>query len=236
MAATIRESDHKIVRALLQDDVADDLWDYAQYLEYCREELPWQDLEDHIVVVQEQVKLRGRKRQAARNTQDIIEIIGKIVKSRGCSREEISEELRKERFAASSTLAEVNKSIDLAVRILLMLNTTEADLDLPQTVALQWRNHESLSGFVDRLFPQPANEFLLNVPYKIDHEFIAVNIVKFAKVKVRWTTSLEDHLRLRFEGGGRVLRVFPYKAWLIQQLRPAGSHYYGFVTFVAPTA
>lgn len=61
-----------------------------------------------------------------------------------------------------------------------------------------------------------------------DGSFNACKIMRFAACEIRWTNSIEDHLRFRFEGGKRVLRVFNHKRWLIRQLQgPVGRRIRG---------
>jgi hypothetical protein len=251
------ETAPKIVEALIDRTPGYDSSEFADYLEYCKEELPWKEnpmvtngelngVVNHEVhgqkkksswelpwkkktdVQQEPLELRSRIR-AARSAQDILDVVEIIANSRTVARATVYENLQQELGSFGTiTKDDLDECIDLAIRIWLMLNVRKAILDRAQTAALQWRDDESLDQFVKRLFPEPAINLILNIPNRVEYEFNAINIQIYGRMKIRWTTSLEDHLRLRFEDHGRVLRVFPYKAWLIEHLHPTGSKYFGY--------
>lgn len=170
--------------------------------------------------------------QAAQNHEGILTVIENLNRFRSLPRYKVVAKLREDLFPSSAAEL-VGHSVDLAVRRWLMLNVTETFSQLqllwPQTVALNWRDEESLLAFVGRLFPGPQTVMTINTINYLDDAFIATSIMKYAKLEVRFTTSLEDHLRLRFDGGGRILRVFNHKQWLLKHLNLAGARISGFV-------
>lgn len=170
---------------------------------------------------------------AAESYADFLKIIGSLDELRSLPRHEVVTKLSNTHFT-STTPEFVDPAIDLAVRRWLMLNVTDPFSQIrllwPQTVALHWREEESLLGFIARSFPGPRTTMTIDTTNYLDDAFNAISITKYAKLEIRFTTSLEDHLRLRFDGRGRVLRVFNHKMWLLKQLRPAGARVSGFVS------
>ena len=111
--------------------------------------------------------------------------------------------------------AALNRTIDLAIRILVMINVRETSfrLQTPQTPSIQWDDDSTLVNFVTRLFRRST----LHITAKdgrIDPLFTVASMVNICGLKIEWTQSLQDHLRL--DRRAHVLRVFPYKHCLLK--------------------
>jgi hypothetical protein len=120
------------------------------------------------------------------------------------------------RFPDANDIA-LNRSIDLTIRLWLSLNVREEAFRhlSPRTPALEWNETSTLQDFVSALFPTAqwqiqAREGRLH-PY-----FTVANMIKICGLKLEWTDSLEDHLRL--DRRQKALRVYPYKRCLAMHL------------------
>ena len=111
----------------------------------------------------------------------------------------------------------LNRMLDQALCALLMVNVREncfKCLTL-QTPVHQWDDASTLEAFVSGLFP-PSMLDLTPKDARLDPHFTAANMVQICGLRILWTDSLEDHLRL--DRKALVLRVFPYKACLLAYL------------------
>lgn len=154
---------------------------------------------------------------AAKTHQEILSVVDTLSERRQCQRSDVRDALRS-RFPGATTLA-IDKSIDQAIRMWLMLNVLshERAIHLTQTPAIQWDEHSNLVGFVENQFAksQRAQNQVL------DYDFTAVNIIRYSGVKIKWTSSLTDHLRLERKRDQRILRIYPFKQCLLDHLEAA---------------
>ncbi|KAK4450252.1 hypothetical protein QBC34DRAFT_484515 [Podospora aff. communis PSN243] len=142
---------------------------------------------------------------AAKTHQDIAEICLTIKNLRSCPRTQILDQLRA-KFPNEQDLS-IGRSIDLTVRLWLMLNIRDDALGVrtPHRTAINWRDSMSLERVLDEEFPKFPPE-----PWKRQTRLSPL---------FTWTESLGDHLRLDMRG--KILWVFPHKAFLLAHLRSA---------------
>jgi hypothetical protein len=122
----------------------------------------------------------------------------------------------------SSCDTSLNNSIDVALRLWLMLNVRRFDQTLtPDTISLQWNDDDTLAQFVKQQFPKATEPMTSNASHRVDADFTAVTLQEYRPIDVVWTTSLEDHLRLKYDRKKRRarLRVFPFKQILVDHLK-----------------
>ncbi|KAK2603340.1 hypothetical protein N8I77_009805 [Diaporthe amygdali] len=102
---------------------------------------------------------------------------------------------------------------DLAVRMWLMINVLDAEVDLVDDEAPRkpWREDQSLDNLIKSLFPQSKIDLDLKES-RLDPHFTATNLEKICGLRLEWTRCLANHLRL--DRRKKVLWVFPYKAFL----------------------
>jgi hypothetical protein len=152
---------------------------------------------------------------AATTHEDILCIVDVLSSKRDLRRPQIRDQLR-ERFPEAGGQA-INWSIDLALRLWLMLNVRDEAFSLhaPQTPSIQWDDWTTLLDFVEHQFPTATRSYERR-NMQFDHTFTAVNIVRYSGLRIEWTTSLADHLRL--DRRRRVLRIFPFKHCLQSHL------------------
>lgn len=101
-----------------------------------------------------------------------------------------------------------------------MINLRERDLEsqkAPKTPMLQWNDS---STFADLLSVQfPSSKWHLEAKASRLHPYFKVaNMVQICGLKLDWTSSLQDHLRLERYENENVLRVYRNKSFLQGQV------------------
>jgi hypothetical protein len=143
--------------------------------------------------------------------QDIADLVHQI--KQPLSRETIRENL-KNRLAMTSRNTEelLNNSIDLAVRLLLMIEIGGFQYGISSHTSLRWIDG-TMKGFVHKWFDQPC--ILGHEHVKLSKIFNARNLECIAGIQITWTSNLADHLRMR-DDDTRVA-VFHYASFLEYQ-------------------
>lgn len=161
---------------------------------------------------------------AAQSYKDIISIIQVLSNRRDCCRDCVRSVLLQE-FFSDKDIVLVNNSIELALRLWLMLNVRDNKLARPKTKAIQWEDDETLLEFIDRQFPICSEYLILNGSHRVDFGFTVASLRQFRHIDVMWTSSLEDHLRMVYNQQTKktTLKVFPHKRILIDYLNFRGS-------------
>lgn len=152
---------------------------------------------------------------AAKTHGDILFIARTLQQSEAKTRPAVRHSLQT-RFQDTTDIA-LNRSIDLTIRLWLSINVREKTFRAlkPQTPALEWNDASTLRDFLWGLFPRAkwdlqAREGRLH-PY-----FTVANMIKICGLRLDWTDSLEDHLRL--DRRHKILRIFRYKCCLTAHL------------------
>lgn len=113
---------------------------------------------------------------------------------RGLTRQEVKHQLTsQDPIMEVGDEGVINTSIDLTVRLLLMLEVGRFHNCFSGHKELTWRDG-SLQVFVESLFNCPQG--LARDHVKLEKVFIARNLRRIARVEVVWTDNLVDHLRL----------------------------------------
>ncbi len=149
----------------------------------------------------------------AATTHDDIVFIVRTLSNDKASTRPFFRNLIHQRWPDANDLA-LNRSIDLSIRLWLMLNVREGLLT-PQTPTIQWDDRSTLRDFVVRQFPRAKWQPTARES-RLDPYFTAANMVRICGLKLDWTDSLEDHLRL--DRRVKTLRVFRYKFCLSAHL------------------
>lgn len=101
---------------------------------------------------------------------------------------------------------------DLAVRMWLMINVLDAEVDLVDEAPRKlWLEVQSLDDLIKSLFPKSKVVLSLKES-RLDPHFTATNLERICGLRLEWTRCLANHLRL--DRRKKVLWVFPYKAFL----------------------
>ena len=132
---------------------------------------------------------------------------------RPCLRRAV-QELFPDRDASTEDL---NRCLDLAIRLLTMMNVREPAfaLQTPGTPLLQWDDNTLFADFLAKHVESSVQK-LVGRDRRLHPLFTVVNMASLCGLRVEWTQSLADHLRL--DRRAKVLRVFPYKSSLLRHL------------------
>ena len=152
---------------------------------------------------------------AAKTHDDISHISQVLSRTRMVSRDKVRDELLS-RFRDSDSV-DIDRAVDLTVRIWLMINIRDDDMSvrMPQKNSIQWEDDVSLSTLIATHLPTS----LLQVPSRqsrLSPQFTVANMVKLCGLQLKWTESLEDHLRL--DRRSKELWIFSYKDFLLKHL------------------
>ena len=152
---------------------------------------------------------------AAKTHGDILFIARTLQKSEAKTRPTVRHSIQA-RFQDATDIA-LNRSIDLTIRLWLSVNVREVAFRTlsPQTPALGWDDASTLQDFLLGLFPR-AQWHLLARDGRLHPYFTVANMIKICGLRLEWTDSLEDHLRL--DRRHKILRVFRHKCCLTAHL------------------
>lgn len=142
---------------------------------------------------------------------DLNAVMRLIQQSPHLSRPEIRCELSN--TFATATVAGLNSSINLALRLWLMINFQDIRYQTlrHQATCIEWNESSTLHARVAELFPK-ARWDVSAATSRLGPHFTAVFLTQVCGLKIVWTTSICDHLRLdRYSG---TLRIIPYASHL----------------------
>lgn len=154
---------------------------------------------------------------AAKTHEDIFHICSTLTAGKSMPRREIRKLLSLRFRRPQEDDLSIDRLIDLTLRLWLMLNVRGDELSIltPQTPALHWDDGFSLEQFISMQFPQSTTELTIRES-RLDPSFTAANMVRICSLHIKWTASLEDHLRL--DRRRKILSVFPFKDFLVGHL------------------
>jgi hypothetical protein len=94
-----------------------------------------------------------------------------------------------------------------------MINFQEKEYEglRPLAPCMPWGEGTTLRAFSESLFPRSRWKIKAKVS-RLHPYFTAANMVRICGLEIKYTTSLQDHLRL--DRSRKALHVFPYKCWL----------------------
>ncbi|MCJ1414035.1 hypothetical protein MMC32_000360 [Xylographa parallela] len=156
----------------------------------------------------------------------IVAVVEKLLAEPKSLRQSVKEHVKRmeiERNLPEKNDAFLDRSIDLALRVWLMINSRDRMNDTSPIT--KWIGDKSLDDLVKELFPVEKESTDLRFTYR----FTAANIERYSGVKIVWTRYLSEHLSFDDEEEYRKLKIFPYKKWLKDMLelgklqRPATS-------------
>ncbi|KAL4885453.1 hypothetical protein BJY04DRAFT_230987 [Aspergillus karnatakaensis] len=189
-----------------QHTIAGHLWGYQQ-------QVPKQQLRPYFQYYTEQcrtvLQLHGNS-IPIRTHQDVIEISSRI--RRDHSRAEINHFLQTHQWTTNEAVSTeiTNASIDLAARLLCMLDIGDFENAHSGRDKLRWIEG-SLSDFIAEKLPVSISDERDTV--KLDGGFNIYSMVRIAGFNVEPTSNLADHLRLR--DVDRTISVFHHASFLM---------------------
>lgn len=131
----------------------------------------------------------------AETHEDVIQVSDLL--QQGLTKTEVKEKLRDNLGPVSSTTIRdemLEASIDLAIRLLLMIKVGELSDCFAAYKSLQWEEGTSIRQFVISSFE--PRRIMINERVKLDKIFNARNLERIAGMKIIWTDNLADHLQV----------------------------------------
>lgn len=145
----------------------------------------------------------------------IVDLVSKeIIYGRPCQRKILRETLGKASQFNSHVEDSINRTVDLALRLWLVMNIRDDDF-APGVHSIQWDDSESLQSFIASQFPKPRlfkelSEKMFD--FVLPDNFTIVKLKRYSGIKIDWTYDLSEHLDL--DKDHRILKVFPLKAYM----------------------
>jgi hypothetical protein len=133
-------------------------------------------------------------------------------------REGLRETLAKDSHFGHHSEESLNRTIDLALRLWLVVNIRDKEYS-PGAHSIQWNDGISLQTFIAQQFPKPRmlrdlNERMFD--FVLPDNFTMVKLKWYSDIKVDWTDDLSEDLNL--DRDERILKVFPLKHY-VNELR-----------------
>lgn len=177
---------------------------FRSYFEYYNEEL---------VLLRTGIseKTWQSKGLATKTYEDIFYVVN-VLRDNGDSRRPQLRSLLRSRFRSSDDLG-LDRSINLAIRLWLMINTQEPEFGGIRhgATCVQWDDETTLRAFFQRLFPKTRWQ-ITSRSSRLGPHFTAAFMERVCGLKIEWTTSLQDHLWL--DRPRKALKIFPFKCHL----------------------
>jgi hypothetical protein len=203
-----------IGKAMLRETFeAADLHSFERYFRYYEQELGLQNF--------------GKMAKALRPTPlavkthaDVIHVVNAIRTRQDSTKLELRLQLAQHFDRANSD--EIDRSIDLGVRLWTMVNVREPRLKLlaPQTEPISWQCSATLRSLLAQTFPR--SRWQLEVKdSRLHPSFTAAFMTDICGLQLEWTDCLADHLRL--DRREKALRIYSYKSVLQYRLKEALS-------------
>lgn len=152
---------------------------------------------------------------AVKSHEDVIYIVQFLLEQRHTTKSDLKERLSI-RFPGANEFA-IDRSVDLVVRLWLMLNVRNVDepVRTPHKVAIHWDNDQSLLDIIHTQF-HASSSVLDSTKSRLHPSFTIATMVQVCGLKVKWTDSLEDHLRL--DPRKKEIWIFPGKDLLMKHV------------------
>jgi hypothetical protein len=170
----------------------------------------WRYYREECLLYQHSLKPNDR---AIKSLEDLLEIV-QMLKS-GLLKNEIKDVLRSKLDGRiDSTDANLKMSIDLAARLLLMMNIDGREALILRPNRLIWEAG-SLKHFVRQCF-DPSDSGMMTFGLKVGRTFTARNLERVAGLEIIWTDNLANHLRVT--GDDTRVFIFHHASFLQCQL------------------
>ena len=147
----------------------------------------------------------------AQSYEDVFHIVAVLRNNRNSTRPEIRSLL--ETALHSTNDQSLNWSINLAIRLWLMINLQDPQFEglRYEASCVEWDDQTRLQAFIESLFPKTQWNITAQTS-RLGHHFTVAFMHRVCGLKIKWTTSLHDHLRL--DRRRKTLMVFKYKCHL----------------------
>ena len=157
---------------------------------------------------------------AAQSYEDIFHIVTVLRNNRDCKRPKLRAMLALTLHPTNSQ--GLNWSINLAIRLWLMINVQDPKFEglRYEATCVDWDDQTTLRAFIESLFPKSQWKITAQTS-RLGSSFTAAFMHRVCGLKIKWTTSIHDHLRL--DRRRKTLMVFPYKCHLHASIESRGE-------------
>ena len=158
---------------------------------------------------------------AAKTYEDIFHVVDVLRDNGDSPRPELRRRLSS-RFRSSDDQS-INRSVNLAIRLWLMINVQEPEFGglRNESYFIQWDDESTLRAFLQSLFPHSRWPVTAQSS-RLEPHFTAAFMQRVCGLNIEWTTSLHDHLRL--DRRRRALKIFPYKCHMQKMIDSHQNH------------
>jgi hypothetical protein len=148
---------------------------------------------------------------ATKTYEDVFYVV-EVLRNNGGSQRPALRSLLASRFHSADDVG-LDRSINLAIRLWLMINTQEPEFGgiRHASTCVQWDDHTTLRAFCETLFPESRWQVTARSS-RLGPHFTAAFMQRVCGLRLEWTTSLHDHLLL--DRRRKALKIFPYKCHL----------------------
>ena len=191
-----------------QNEIATKLWAFhSQNCQAYGDDISLELYFNYYAVQSDLALHDGGRHALTRSHRDIIEITNLL--RQGLTRNEVKLELTSQSRYSNVENDLLEASIDLAARLLLMVEIGHIRNGYTTNKQLLWED-QSLQRHLESHFEPP--EASTNQHIKLEKLFIAKNLHRIARIKIIWTDNLADHLRM-FEYDAKVA-IFHHASFL----------------------
>jgi len=131
---------------------------------------------------------------ALRTHQDLVDLVNFMKQESSSTRSQIRNTLASSNFRSSDDI-KIDRSLDLALRLWLMVSAGDHNNFIPGQTLLTWHDDESFVAAISRRFTKVTNIQLGR--FDLSPSLTACNLVLFGGFPIKWTCNLVDHLMLR---------------------------------------
>lgn len=139
------------------------------------------------------------------------------------NREELRRLIKSEFKSALKAIDELTDAvIDVCLRLWLMINFRCSSVGGygGDSSSIEWEEGVPLASKLSDLFPRSTTDLSLNQRH-LSAQFTVACMVEVSGLKVRWTSSLVEHLRLDCDQ--KTLWIFPHQLYLQQHAKSTGT-------------
>jgi len=131
---------------------------------------------------------------ALRTHQDFLDLVHFMRQESSSTRSQIRSSLVPTIFRSRDD-SRIDRSLDLALRLWLMVSSGGESYFIPGQTLLSWHDDESLIDAIARRFPKLTNSQLGK--FNLSPALTAYNLVRLGGFPIKWTCNLVDHLALK---------------------------------------
>jgi len=160
-------------------------------------------------------------RFAAKSWNDLLEIVAQLKSKPNDERGLLMDDIKN--HYSNTSDEEIACSLELAVRLWLGIrvrsNGPSVGFVNLRDSQIHWPNDQSLKSMVAAPFLRGARKAQSATYFLFDESFTAVGLRETCRLRIRWTDSLVDHLKMEGPRGKRQLSIFKHKICIVNHRR-----------------